>query len=231
MPSKSVSASMTTIPSTSGSTEPATSPQPKKAQVIFLQRSPKLIISRNGGETVQHFILTQQPIVNVSDFRAAPTSTGVAGSASNDTVIIGTSSGATVDTFRQSGTTSTSTSHHHQPLDDEVTYVTNSNSLTVPATTTTTLKPTTVAAATEVGFLTSEAEGTLDTVVVRSSDISGTDESRQLSLMDAYPVGQVTSTYLSSYDINASKHLMCCSCVAPYFTITVKVTCSWEDVL
>ncbi|EJD75673.1 transcription factor RFX3 [Loa loa] len=124
MPSKSVSASMTTIPSTSGSTEPATSPQPKKAQVIFLQRSPKLIISRNGGETVQHFILTQQPIVNVSDFRAAPTSTGVAGSASNDTVIIGTSSGATVDTFRQSGTTSTSTSHHHQPLDDEVTNAT-----------------------------------------------------------------------------------------------------------
>ncbi|VDM20309.1 unnamed protein product [Wuchereria bancrofti] len=81
MPSKSVSASMTAMPSTSGSTELAASSQhrlflkeafeqvqdtdeKKKAQVIFLQRSPKLIISRNGGEAVQHFILTQQPIVN-----------------------------------------------------------------------------------------------------------------------------------------------------------------------
>ncbi|VDN90541.1 unnamed protein product [Brugia pahangi] len=62
MPSKSVSASMTTMPSTSGSTELTASSQHKKAQVIFLQRSPKLIISRNGSEAVQHFILTQQPI-------------------------------------------------------------------------------------------------------------------------------------------------------------------------
>ncbi|VBB31562.1 unnamed protein product, partial [Acanthocheilonema viteae] len=59
-----MSASITTVPSSSGSTEPSTSSQAKKTQVIFLQRPPKLIISRNGGETVQHFILTQQPIVN-----------------------------------------------------------------------------------------------------------------------------------------------------------------------
>ncbi|VDO27474.1 unnamed protein product [Brugia timori] len=68
MPSKSVSASMTTMPSTSGSTELTASSQHKKAQVIFLQRSPKLIISRNGSEAVQHFILTQQPIVNATKF-------------------------------------------------------------------------------------------------------------------------------------------------------------------
>lgn len=163
-------------------------------------------------------------IVSVSDFRAAPTLTAAADSAANDTVIIDTSSGTTIDTFDQSGTTSTSTSHHHhhhhQPLGDEVTYVTNSNSLAVPATTTTTtLKATTVAATTEVGFLTSEAEGTVETVVVRSSDISGSDESQQLSLMDAYPIGQVTSTYLSYYDINAPKHLTCCSCVALFIVI------------
>ncbi|OZC11795.1 hypothetical protein X798_00976 [Onchocerca flexuosa] len=36
----------------------------KMAQVIFLQRSPKLIIRRNGGETVQHLVFTQQPIIN-----------------------------------------------------------------------------------------------------------------------------------------------------------------------
>ncbi|EJW78786.1 hypothetical protein WUBG_10305 [Wuchereria bancrofti] len=76
---------MTAMPSTSGSTELAASSQhrlflkeafeqvqdtdeKKKAQVIFLQRSPKLIISRNGGEAVQHFILTQQPIVNATKF-------------------------------------------------------------------------------------------------------------------------------------------------------------------
>lgn len=198
MPSKSVSASMTTMPSTSGSTELTASSQHKKAQVIFLQRSPKLIISRNGSEAVQHFILTQQPIVNVSDFRS--TLTEARGPPSSDTVIVDTSNGTTVDGFGQSGTTSsTSTSHHHhQPLGDEVTYVASSNNLTIPATaaaTTTTLRPTTVAAATEVGFLTSEAEGTVETVVVRSSDISGSDESQQLSLMDAYPIGQVTSTY------------------------------------
>lgn len=75
-------------------------------------------------------------------------------------------------------------------------YIINSNCLAKSTTTTTAtvLKPTTtVAAATEVGFLTSEAEG--GTVVIRSSDISGSEETRQLNLMDAYPIGQVTSTY------------------------------------
>ncbi|VDO37352.1 unnamed protein product, partial [Onchocerca flexuosa] len=135
----------------------------------------------------------------VTNFRSAPALTGTAGPTSNDTVIVDTSSGTPTDIFGQSGT-NISTSHHHhhhQSLGDEVTYVTNSNSLAVPATTTstTTLKATTVTATTEVGFLTSEAEGTVETVVVRSNDINGSDESEQLSLMDAYPIGQITSTY------------------------------------
>ncbi|CAG9537980.1 unnamed protein product [Cercopithifilaria johnstoni] len=158
----------------------------------------------------------------VSDFPAV--SAGGAGLASNNTVTIDTSSGTTIDTFDQSGTTSTSTTHHHhhhQLLGDEITYVTDSN-LAVPATaTTTTLKTTTVAATTEVGFLTSEAEGTVETVIVRSSDISGSDETHQLSLMDAYPIGQVTSTYLSYYDISVLKHRTCCSCVALYIIIII----------
>ncbi|MCP9261471.1 hypothetical protein DINM_004831 [Dirofilaria immitis] len=195
MPSKSVSASMTAVSSTPGNTEQATSPQPKKAQVIFLQRSPKLIISRNGGETVQHFVLTQQPIVNVSDFRSAPALTGTGSSASSDTIIIDTSSdsGTTVDTLLNQELTPTAIIIIIIIINHWV------MNLAVPATTTataTTLKATTITAATEVGFLTSEAEGTVETVVVRSSDIS--DESQQLSLMDAYPVGQVTSTYLNS---------------------------------
>ncbi|VBB34712.1 unnamed protein product [Acanthocheilonema viteae] len=150
-------------------------------------------------------------INSVSDFPTAPTLTGASNSASNDTTIIDTSSGTTIDTFDQSRTTNTSITHHHyhQPLGDEVTYVTNSNNLAVSATatTTSTLKTTTIAATTEVGFLTSEAEGSVETVVVRSSDISGSDETQQQSLMDAYPIGQVTSTYLSYYDINALKAL------------------------
>uniref|UniRef100_A0A0R3S6B2 Secreted protein n=1 Tax=Elaeophora elaphi TaxID=1147741 RepID=A0A0R3S6B2_9BILA len=163
-------------------------------------------------------------IVSVSDFRATPTLAGTAASESNDPVTIDTSSGTTIDTFDQSGTASTSITHHHhhhQALGDEVTYVASNNSLAVTATpsTITTLKATTVAATTEVGFLTSEAEGTVETVVVRSSDISGSDGTQQLSIMDAYPIGQVTSTYLSYYNINAPKHRTCCSRVALYIII------------
>lgn len=135
-------------------------------------------------------------VISVSNFRSAPALTAVAGSTSNDTVIVDTSS-TPVDIFGQSGTNISTNHHHHQSLGDEVTYVTNSNSLIVPSTTTstTTFKATTVTTTTEVGFLTSEAEGTVETVVVRSNDISGSDESEQLNLMDAYPIGQITSTY------------------------------------
>uniref|UniRef100_A0A915Q3G7 Uncharacterized protein n=1 Tax=Setaria digitata TaxID=48799 RepID=A0A915Q3G7_9BILA len=165
--------------------------------------------------TSSNVLVTATLLVIVSDFRAAPSPlTGATGSASNDTVSSGTSGNSNIDTLGQSGTRTS----HHQSLDDEVTYVTNSNSLTIPATTATTtvtLKATTVAAATEVGFLTSEAEGTGETVVVRSSDISGSDESQQLGLMDAYPIGQVTSTYLSYYSINTPEHVTYCGCVAP----------------
>lgn len=168
-------------------------------------------------------------IVLVSDISAAPTITAEAGSASNDTVVIDTNNSTTIDIFDQSGTASVST--NRQPYGDEVTYVTNSNNLAVPGTaTTTTLKTTTVTATTEVGFLTSEAEGNVDTVVVRSSDISGSDETRQLSLMDAYPIGQVTSTYLSYYDTNALKHGTCCSCVALCHRCHIR-TQTWEGVL
>ncbi|VDK78139.1 unnamed protein product [Litomosoides sigmodontis] len=161
----------------------------------------------------------------VSDVSVAPVPTGATGSASNDTVIIDTSSNTTIDTFDQSGSATTSTNHHRQSFGDEVTYVTNSSNLSVPeittTTATTTLKTTTVAATTQVGFLTSEAEGNVETVVVPSSDISGSDETQQLSLMDAYPIGQVTSTYLSYYDINAPKHGLCCSCVALHVVIII----------
>lgn len=61
------SPSMSSIPSTSATVQPAPI-QPKPAQVILVQKAPKLFVGKNGEATIQQIVLAQPAVaVSVSD--------------------------------------------------------------------------------------------------------------------------------------------------------------------